>query len=218
MSAIQRLLERLQTGWRPLALEIDPAVPQRTLVEWDFVYRRRRSAARLHGTLLDQIYDLENTWMTEEVLWLDAGLAWALASDGFYWLQVEVVTRRHGVMGGAACFDGTRIPVRILCSYVLASSAVDDMCRDYPSLSPGAAQTAIVKAFRLLEREAPRVGEWPPDPLEQALREIADADDVWTLQRDPDEADADYAERCRALGCDAAGRLRLRRWQLRDER
>lgn len=175
---IQRLLERLQTGWRPVTQEIDPAVPQRTLVEWDFLYRRRRSAARLHGTLLDQIYDLENTWMTEEIMWIDAGLAWALASDGFYWLQAEVVVRRHGVMGGMPCFDGTRIPARMLCSYLLTSAAIDEMLRDYPSLSPGAAQTAILRAFRLLEREAPRVGEWPPDPLEQALRE-AEPHDVY---------------------------------------
>jgi hypothetical protein len=47
---------------------------------------------------------------------------------------------------------------------VLASKAIDDMCGDYPSLPPGAAQTAILKAFRLLERAAPVVG--PRDPLE----------------------------------------------------
>ena len=174
-SEIERLLERLQTGWRPLVLEIDPAIPQRTLVEWSMVPGSAAvQAMKLWGTLLEEIRDLEHTWMTEEVLWIDAGLAWALCADGFYWLQAEVVTRRRGVMSGAACFDGTRIPVLLLCSYVLGSSAVDDMCRDYPSLMPGVALTAILRAFRLLECAAPVVG--PQDPLEALLDETPTED------------------------------------------
>ena len=175
-SEIEQLLERLQTGWRPLALDIDPAVTQRTLVEWRMVPGRRAvSSMRLYGTLLEEIYDLEHAWLTEEVLWIDAGLAWALAADGFYWLQADVVTRRYGVMSGMACFDGTRIPARMLCSYVLGSTAVDDMCRDYPSLTPGAAQTAILRAFRLLEHHASHVG--PRDPLEALFDETPIEDD-----------------------------------------
>jgi uncharacterized protein (DUF433 family) len=144
-------------------------VPQRTLVEWSILPRRKRPSMLLHGTLLEEIGDVDHTWLTEDVLWIDAGLAWALCADGFYWLQADVVTRRHGVMGGVPCFDGTRIPARMLCSYLLTSAAVDEMCRDYPSLTPGAAQTAILKAFRLLERNAPVVG--PQDPLEALLDE-----------------------------------------------
>ncbi|MEH2499578.1 uncharacterized protein (DUF433 family) [Bradyrhizobium sp. AZCC 1678] len=157
--AIQRLLERLQTDWRPVSQEIDPAIPQRTLVEWSMVPGSAAvSAMKLWGTPLEEIGDVDNTWLTEEVLWIDPWLSWALCADGMCWLQAEVVTRRHGVMGGMPCFDGTRIPARMLCSYVLASTAVDEMCRYYPSLTPGAAQTAILRAFRLLEQHAPVIG------------------------------------------------------------
>jgi hypothetical protein len=35
---IDRLVERLQTGWPPVASEIDPDIPQRTLQQAHFAY------------------------------------------------------------------------------------------------------------------------------------------------------------------------------------
>jgi hypothetical protein len=76
--AIQRLLERLQTGWQPTADEIDRNVPQRDIVDWDFW----KSGRTLIGYPSD-----EPGWREVNVLWIDAGLRWALAPDAFYWLK-----------------------------------------------------------------------------------------------------------------------------------
>lgn len=215
--AIQRLLERLQTGWRPVTQEIDREIRQCRLHDWDFVPSRTERAMRLHGLLAEEIVRVDQAWMTDEVLWIDAGLAWALCEDAFYWLEAEVVLRQYGVMSGDPVFWGTRVPPMALALEWISGRTIDQALESYPTVSPGALQTAIIKAFRLLAREAPRVGEWPLDALEEALREVTDADDVWILDRDPDETDADYADRRRMLGCDAGGRLRLRRWKLWDE-
>lgn len=43
-------------------------------------------------------------------------------------------------------------------------------------------------------------------------RKPDDADDVWVLQRDTDETDDEYAERCATLGCASDGTIKLRRW------
>jgi hypothetical protein len=126
--AIQRFLERLQTGWQPTAEEIDRSIPQRDLVDWDFW----KSGPTLIGYPTD-----DAGWKEVAVLWIDADLRWALASDGFWWLDRDTVG-------------------------------------DYP-------------------------------------REVVE--DTWILDRDPDESDDEYAERCRILGCDSSGKLRLRRWQ-----
>jgi hypothetical protein len=36
MTAIERLLERLQTGWAPKTDELGPDILQRDLMDWDF--------------------------------------------------------------------------------------------------------------------------------------------------------------------------------------
>jgi hypothetical protein len=46
---IERLLERLQTGWQPVADEIVPAVPQRSLSGWQFAPSFSRPEAVLIG-------------------------------------------------------------------------------------------------------------------------------------------------------------------------
>lgn len=236
----ERLLERLQTGWKPVAEQIDRDVPQRNLALWDFVPGRNTSPSmKLWGYPVEEPARPDMNWMTETVLWIDSGLAWALCEDGFVWLLSDVVVCRHDVAYGTACFDTTDVRPIQIAAHIIAGLTIDDILRRHPTVTRDAVHVAIVHAFRLLEREAPRVGEWPPDPLAEALaimdrapdvppepgdempdpvgdrlREIADADDEWTLQRDPDESDADYAERAIALGCDAEGRIRLRRRRL----
>jgi hypothetical protein len=51
------------------------------------------------------------------------------------------------------------------------------------------------------------------DTPAERLREIAESEDVWILERAPGETDEEYAERAEMLGCDAEGRIRLRRWR-----
>lgn len=241
--ATARLLERLQTGWRPVADEIDRDVPQRTLALWDFVPGRRTNPTmKLWGWFVDEPARPDCNWMTDTVIWIDAGLTWALCEDLFIWLMPGVVERRYGVMSGDPVFAGTRVRPLTIAAELVGGSTLDDIRQSYPTVTRDTLHVAIVQAFRLLEREAPRVGEWPPDPLAEALaaldnapdvppepgdempdpvgdrlREIADSEDLWTLDRNPDESDADYAERASMLGCDAEGRIRLRRWRLADE-
>jgi hypothetical protein len=78
MSAIERLLERLQTGWQPRADEIDRDIPQRDLADWDFW--------KSGGTLIGYPSD-EPWWKEVNVLWIDVDLKWALCSDGLWWLD-----------------------------------------------------------------------------------------------------------------------------------
>jgi hypothetical protein len=78
MSAIDRLLERLQTGWQPTSDAIDADVPQRTLYEWQHWKRS--------GNLLGYPSD-EAGWREVDVLVIDPGQAWALCADGFWWLS-----------------------------------------------------------------------------------------------------------------------------------
>lgn len=85
---MQRLLERLQTGWRPKPEEIDPEVEQHTLTDWYFLYRPRSvgepKRIRIVGDLDG---DPDATEMTDVILWIDAGQAWVLCADGFWWLH-----------------------------------------------------------------------------------------------------------------------------------
>ncbi|MES2600429.1 MAG: DUF433 domain-containing protein [Pseudomonadota bacterium] len=218
--AIQRLLERLQTGWRPVTQEIDHDVAQRRLAEWNFVPGRRTTPKmKLLGYLVEQVAHADENWMTEWVLWIDPGLRWALCDDGFYWLQADVVVRQYGVMSGAPVLFDTDVPPMQLALEWISGRSIDETLESYPTVSRGALQTAIIKAFRLLNQAAPRVGAWPIDPLEEALREFLDdtmvevaGGDVYVLQRDTDETDDDYALRCLALGCASDGTIRLPRW------
>jgi hypothetical protein len=85
--AVQRLLERLQTGWSPTWCKIDSDVPQRRLYLWQFwggrdeLLGQRRKGSRFVTT------------KTGATLWFDARQRWALCEDGFYWLANDDVSR-----------------------------------------------------------------------------------------------------------------------------
>lgn len=93
--AMQRLLERLQTGWQPMADEIDPSVQQRDLIDWQFVVARRSGKLTLFG-----LVDLGWRDMTSEVLWIDRYLDWALCEDAFYWLYTAEEGEKMRWLGG----------------------------------------------------------------------------------------------------------------------
>ncbi|SDJ74291.1 hypothetical protein SAMN05216338_106318 [Bradyrhizobium sp. Rc2d] len=84
---MERLLERLQSGWKPRRDEIDMRIPQRELARWEFWPSRH--ASKPHMLLVGWPVDTDSSWpvFTEPVLWIDADLRWALCDDGFWWLQ-----------------------------------------------------------------------------------------------------------------------------------
>lgn len=84
---MERLLERLQTGWRPRPDEIDMRIPQRTMSRWEFWPSRH--ASRPHMLIAGWPVDDAGAWpqFTQQVLWIDELLEWALCEDGFWWLE-----------------------------------------------------------------------------------------------------------------------------------
>ena len=80
--AIQRLRERLETGWQPKSHEIDMRIQQQTMANWQFAPSFTRPEAVVIG---HDAYG--RVTRSDQILWIDDGLRWALASDGFYWLS-----------------------------------------------------------------------------------------------------------------------------------
>ena len=68
MSAIDRLLERLRTGWSPSSDHIAREAPQRDLIDWDFW----KSGETLIGYPFNDV-----GWCEVRVLWIDRYLTWA---------------------------------------------------------------------------------------------------------------------------------------------
>jgi hypothetical protein len=96
--AMQRLLERLQTGWAPHADEIDPVIAMRDLMDWEFW----KKTGRLIGWEIDWNDDppgVDNK-ETGEVLWIDENLGWALCEDGFWWLYTREEGEKMRYLGG----------------------------------------------------------------------------------------------------------------------
>lgn len=90
---VARLLERLQTGWQPKNDEIDMRIRQRRLADWAFAvdllsYPEDTEIGSVAPgeKLMGRGPDGEAMY-TGEILWIDAGLAWALCVDGFWWLS-----------------------------------------------------------------------------------------------------------------------------------
>jgi hypothetical protein len=81
---MQRLLERLQTGWQPTAAEIPPDVPQHHLDGWRFVWSVRKRRVLPLGDSPEPPAEGGFQELTEDVLWIDAGLRWALCADGVF--------------------------------------------------------------------------------------------------------------------------------------
>lgn len=50
-------------------------------------------------------------------------------------MKETVVCRTRDVMGGAAVFCGTRVPVQTLFDYLEAGDSIDDFLVGYPSIS-----------------------------------------------------------------------------------
>jgi hypothetical protein len=93
MSAIERLLERLQTGWAPKTDEIDREIPQRDLIDWEWMLMSRHIL--LAGHNMDG-----RPRLTNAVLWIDQYLTWAVCPEGFWWLYTAEEGEKMRYLGG----------------------------------------------------------------------------------------------------------------------
>ncbi len=50
-------------------------------------------------------------------------------------MQKAVISRNPDVMGGAAVFSGTRVPVQTLLDYLEAGESIDDFLEGFPSVT-----------------------------------------------------------------------------------
>lgn len=80
---VERLLERLQTGWRPRPDEIDMRIRQRKIFDWQVA----PSFLRPEPVLIGRPESREGVIRTDVILWIDARLRWGLCEDGLWWLE-----------------------------------------------------------------------------------------------------------------------------------
>jgi hypothetical protein len=82
---VKRLLERLQTGWQPTPAKIHLEVRQHHLEGWRFIWSVRKRRVLLLGDSPEPPAEPGYQELTEDVLWIDAGLRWALCADNVFW-------------------------------------------------------------------------------------------------------------------------------------
>lgn len=86
---IDRLVERVRTGWRPTTGEIDPEIPQRVLrrahLAVDAIAYPDDPDFYSPATKLLGIDESGHVEPTGEILWIDAHRDWAVCDDGFWW-------------------------------------------------------------------------------------------------------------------------------------
>jgi len=58
-----------------------------------------------------------------------------LIAEYFVAMKQPVVCRSVDVMGGAAVFYGTRVPVQTLLDYLEAGESIDDFLKGFPSVT-----------------------------------------------------------------------------------
>jgi hypothetical protein len=91
MSATERLLERLQTGWAPDANDI--YIAQYDLLDWRMAHVNQ--CLILHGQ------DIEGwTIYAVDVLWIDEHLDCAVTPGGFFWLYDDQESEKVRYLGG----------------------------------------------------------------------------------------------------------------------
>ena len=52
-------------------------------------------------------------------------------------MEQPILSRNAEVMGGAAVFHGTRVPVQTLLDYLEAGESIDDFLEGFPSVTRG---------------------------------------------------------------------------------
>jgi len=70
-------------------------------------------------------------------------------------MEADYMSRDPGIMGGALCFKGTRVPVQNLFDYLEGSSSLEEFLEDFPSVSREAAIAVLEAAKVHLVANAP---------------------------------------------------------------
>lgn len=80
--AMQRLLERLQTGWQPTPAEIPAEVRQKRLANWEFLGPRRRGhRVLLHSAATRELSSATSYGSTQANAGCESGFWWRGESD-----------------------------------------------------------------------------------------------------------------------------------------
>jgi hypothetical protein len=95
--AIERLLERLQTGWAPKADEIDRDVPQVDALNWGWNFEDSETIVPLGITYQTAERDMRKTG---PVLHIDAHRTYALTAEGIFWLYDSEESEKVRHLGG----------------------------------------------------------------------------------------------------------------------
>ena len=66
----------------------------------------------------------------------------------------ERISSDPDILHGKPCIKGTRIPVSLIVSLVAEGATVEEIIKDYPSLTPEDIRAAIKYASKLCEYEA----------------------------------------------------------------
>ncbi len=61
----------------------------------------------------------------------------------------DYISADPAVCHGKACIKGTRVMVSVILDNLAAGATVEEICRDYPSVTPEAARAAIAYAAEL---------------------------------------------------------------------
>lgn len=66
----------------------------------------------------------------------------------------ERISSEPDILHGKPCIKGTRIPVYLIVSLVAEGVSVDEIIKDYPSITPEDIKAAVKYASKLCEYEA----------------------------------------------------------------
>jgi uncharacterized protein (DUF433 family) len=85
------------------------------------------------------------------------------------------VTRHREIVSGAACFEGTRVPVEILFHWLAGGEPLSDFLENYPGVSEEKAKQVLELAAELVRFNARLLMPNADTDEEQALSELKDA-------------------------------------------
>jgi hypothetical protein len=93
--AMQRLLERLQTGWAPKTDEIDPEIQQIDFLNWTMFQSLPEQTIIIVGK-----DSADALLLSGYVFWIDERFEWAVGEAGFMWLYDDAESDKVRYLGG----------------------------------------------------------------------------------------------------------------------